>query len=358
MQQIIAEWPVWARALGIFFGAPLLALLLHSIVFRILRRLVMGTGIGESLAAHIYRPTKLILPLLAAIGGIGALPLAPGTTGELRRVLSLVLIASFAWLAISLLRVLQAFVASIYRTDVTDNLDARRIRTQMTVLHRILVVVVCIFALSIGLMLFPSIRQIGASLLASAGLAGLVIGLAARPAITNLLAGLQLALAEPVRLDDVVIVEGEWGRVEEITTTYIIVRIWDKRRLVVPLSHFIEKPFENWTRHSSDLLATVFIYADYSVPVDEVRRELHGILEKSGLWDGQVWNLQVTNATEHTVELRALMSASDSSRAWDLRCLVRERLIDFLQKRHPGSLPRARAEISGQAQIRAASQTP
>jgi hypothetical protein len=249
-------------------------------------------------------------------------------------------------------------VASIYRTDIPDNLDARRIRTQMTVLYRILVFVVCIFAVSIGLMLFPSIRQIGTSLLASAGLAGLVIGLAARPAITNLLAGLQLALAEPVRLDDVVIVEGEWGRVEEISTTYIIVRIWDKRRLVVPLSYFIEKPFQNWTRHSSDLLATVFIYADYSVPVDEVRAELHRILQQSGVWDGGVWNLQVTNASEHAVELRALMSAPDSGKAWDLRCLVRERLIDFLQKRHPGSLPRARAEIFGQAQIRTAAQTP
>jgi len=278
MQQFIGEWQVWARALGIFLGAPLLALVAHWIVFRVLRRLEMSASIAEDL----YRPSRLILPVMAAIAGIGALPIASGTTAELRRLLSLVLIAAFAWLAISVLRRVLTWVASLHRTEGPDNVSARRIRTQLTVLYRIMVFVICLFAVAVGLMMFPSIRQIGTSLLASAGLAGLVIGLAARPTISNLLAGVQLALAEPIRLDDVVIVEGEWGTIEEITTTYVVVRIWDKRRLVVPLSYFIERPFQNWTRHSTDLLGTVFIYADYSVPVDEVRAELHRILRTPG----------------------------------------------------------------------------
>jgi hypothetical protein len=195
------------------------------------------------------------------------------------------------------------------------------------------------------LVTFPSIREIGTSLLASAGLAGLVVGLAARPTLANLLAGLQIALTEPIRLDDVVIVEGEWGKVEEITTTYVVVRIWDLRRLIVPLSQFIEKPFQNWTRQTADLLGTVFVYTDYSVSVDAVRQKLLEILQLSGMWDGKVWGLQVTNATDHTMELRALMSAPDSSRAWDLRCHVREKLIEHLQNRYPQSLPQTRVHL-------------
>ncbi|MGE5569814.1 MAG: mechanosensitive ion channel family protein [Rhodospirillales bacterium] len=354
MQQFIEEWQVWARALGVFLGAPLLALVVHWVVFRVMRRLIGSAELRASIAGDVYRPSRLILPLMAAIAGIGALPISPETTAELRRLLSLVLIAAFAWLAISVLRRLLTWVTSLSRTGVPDNQSARRIRTQITVLYRIVVFVICLFAASVGLMMFPSIRQIGASLLASAGLAGLVIGLAARPTISNLLAGLQLALAEPIRLDDLVIVEGESGTIEEITTTYVVVRLWDKRRMVVPLSYFIERPFQNWTRHSGELLGTVFIYADYSIPVDEVRAELHRILKDSGLWDGQVWNLQVTNATERAVELRALMSAANSSQAWDLRCLVREKLIDFLQRRYPECLPRARTEIARRPQIRAA----
>lgn len=349
MGQIIADWQVWARALGVFLGAPLVALLAHRIFFRVARRFAGATSsvLDDSLLRHLRGPTQLIVPLLAAIGSVSALPVTAAVSGGLRRALGLTLIAAFAWLLIGLLHVLEDYIASRYRIDVADNLAARRVRTQMHVLHRILTVVVVIFSISIGLMTFPSIRQIGTSLLASAGLAGLVVGLAARPVIANILAGLQLALTEPLRLDDVVIVEGEWGRIEEITTTYVVVRIWDLRRLVVPLSYFIEKPFENWTRRSAEVLGTVFIYTDYSVPVETIRSELRGILEASGLWDGNVCGVQVTNATERTVEIRALMSASDSGKAWDLRCHVREKLIEFLQKNYPGSLPRVRAEIQG-----------
>lgn len=250
-----------------------------------------------------------------------------------------------AWQVIALLDVLDDALSEKYKTDVRDNLRARKIQTQMHVLRRITIVVIIIITGAVMLMTFPSVRQFGAGLFASAGVAGLVIGLAARSTLSNLLASVQIALTEPIRLDDVVLVEGEWGWIEEIGTTYVVVRIWDLRRLVVPLSYFIDKPFQNWTRVAADLLGTVSLYADYSVPIDAVRKELHRILQSTDLWDGKVWNLQVTSATEQTLELRALMSASDSSKAWDLRCFVRESLTKYLQREYPQSLPRLRAEI-------------
>lgn len=195
------------------------------------------------------------------------------------------------------------------------------------------------------LMTFPSIRHLGESLFASAGLAALVAGLAARSTFSNLIAGVQIAFTQPMRLDDVVIVEGEWGWIEEIRTTYVVVRIWDLRRLIVPLSYFIEKPFQNWTRQTADLLGTVFLYTDYTVPVEEVRQEIHRVLESSKRWDGKVWGMQVTNASERSMELRALMSAPNASVAFELRCFVREKLIQFLQEKYPQSLPKTRAEL-------------
>ena len=246
---------------------------------------------------------------------------------------------------IILIDVFEDVVSEKYKIGIHDDLRARKIQTQIHVLRRTAIVISCIVAFSIMLMTFPSIRQFGVSLFASAGIAGLVIGMAARPTLSSLLAGLQIALTEPIRLEDVVIVEGEWGWIEEITTTYVVVRIWDLRRLVVPISYFIEHPFQNWTRVTADLLGTVFLYTDYTVPVEKIRQELHRILKTTDLWDRKVWGVQVTDATPHTMEVRALMSASDSPKAWDLRCLVREKLITFLQQNYPQSLPRTRVEV-------------
>ena len=328
-------------------GATLVALLAHKLFFSAARRFTAKTHniVDESLVRHSTKPARLILPVLAIVAVAPGLPLRPDLLSPIRHLLALILIAAVAWLVIALLRVVEDLLAARYRIDVADNLSARRIRTQVQVLRRIAVVVIGVVALSVMLMTFPTIWNVGAGLFASAGAAGLVVGMAARSTLSNLLAGIQIALSEPIRLDDVVIVEGEWGWIEEIGATYVVVRIWDLRRLVVPLSYFIEKPFQNWTRTSADILGTVFVYVDYSVPVEEVRRELHSILKSAPLWDGKVWNLQVTNASEHTMELRALMSASESGRAWDLRCIVREKLIAFLQERYPRSLPRVRAEI-------------
>ena len=337
----------WFRSSLFVAVAIFLAFFIHFIVRGSLRRIAKRTGsiFHDSLVRHGQGPARIIFPLIALMVVVPYLNLPPRSISPVRHVITLGLIASVAWLLIAMLDVFEDVATAALNVSVQDNLRARKVQTQVHVLHRIVAAVIVIVALSIMLVTFPSIREIGTSLLASAGLAGLVVGLAARPTLANLLAGLQIALTEPIRLDDVVIVEGEWGKVEEITTTYVVVRIWDLRRLIVPLSQFIEKPFQNWTRQTADLLGTVFVYTDYSVSVDSVRQKLLEILQLSGMWDGKVWGLQVTNATDHTMELRALMSAPDSSRAWDLRCHVREKLIEYLQNRYPQSLPQTRVHL-------------
>jgi hypothetical protein len=347
MHLIPPGWPPWLWSSTLLAGAIGAALVLHAVLFAGLNRVARRTGsvADDSFARHARGPARLALPLLALYVAIPGLPLPAATDRLLGHLSILGVIAALAWLIVSLTEVVVDVIAATHRVDVKDNLAARRIRTQMYLLRRVTVVVVVVVAGSIMLMTFPSIRHLGVSLFASAGVAGLVVGLAARSTIANLISGVQVALTEPIRIDDVVIVEGEWGWIEEVGTTYVVVRIWDLRRLIVPLSYFIEKPFQNWTRVSADLLGTVFLYADYTVPVEEVRQELHRILEASPLWDRKVWNLQVTDATRHTLELRALMSAADSSTAWDLRCHVREELVTFLQRKHPDALPRVRASL-------------
>jgi small-conductance mechanosensitive channel len=213
------------------------------------------------------------------------------------------------------------------------------------VLKKIAITIIALFAIASMLMVFQSVRQLGTAMIASAGVAGIVIGFAAQKSLGTLLAGFQIAMTQPIRIDDVVIVEGEWGRIEEITLTYVVVSIWDLRRLVVPITYFIEKPFQNWTRTSADILGTVTLQVDYVVPVDAVRQEFTRILQGSPNWDQKVNVLQVTDAKERTIELRALASSSDASKSWDLRCEVREKLIAFIQKNYPESLPRVRAHF-------------
>ncbi len=195
------------------------------------------------------------------------------------------------------------------------------------------------------LMTFERVRQLGAGLLASAGVAGIVLGFAAQKSLATILAGIQIALTQPIRVEDVVIVEGEWGTIEEITLTYVVVRIWDMRRLIVPIHYFIEKPFQNWTRVSADILGTVNLYLDYSVPVEALREEFKRILDASDYWDGETWGVQVTDSTDKTMTVRPLMSAKNSGDAWNLRCEVREKLIAFVRENYPDALPRIRAEV-------------
>jgi small-conductance mechanosensitive channel len=347
MAQILQHWQGVLWAVGILVLATTAALVAHRIVFAIFHRFAERTGsvVHHSLILHGRKPAKWILPLLTIVAVLPVVPVRRAVILPIQHVLGVALIAALAWGVIVVADVMADVAVSRYRIDVADNLAARRIRTQIQVMRRVFVVVVVVLTIGIMLLTIPAVQQVGTSLLASAGIVGLVVGMAMRPTLSSLVAGLQIALTEPIRLDDVVIVEGEWGRVEEISTTYVVVCIWDLRRLVVPLSYFIENPFQNWTRVTADLLGTVFLYVDYQVPVEQVRAELRRILESSPLWDRKVCGVQVTDATERTVQLRALMSAADSSKAWDLRCFVREKLITFLQERYPESLPRVRAEF-------------
>ena len=347
MTFILEHWKTWLWAAAGLSGAVLVALLVHYLFFLLLKRLARRTEsvIDDSLLRYGEGPTRWIFPLLAIELAMPLCPCGHRLWGICNTALGLGLIASVAWVIVLLADVATDAISARHEIDVADNLAARRIRTQTQVLRRIFVVVVVVMTLGIMLMTFPAIRTLGTSLLASAGLAGLVLGMAMRPTLASVIAGIQIALTQPIRIDDVVIVEGEWGWIEEIRTTYVVIRIWDLRRLVVPLSYFIEKPFQNWTRVTADLLGTVFLYVDYTVSVEEIREEFHRILEASGLWDGKTWGVQVTNAGEHTLELRALMSAPSGPQAWDLRCHVREKLVQFLQEHHPESLPRTRAEV-------------
>jgi len=255
------------------------------------------------------------------------------------------LILSLAWLLTCFVGIGKNLILSRYDFHREDNLDARRIYTQFKILERIVNFIIIVVAIALVLMTFDSIRKIGISLLASAGIAGVIIGFAAQKLLATILAGLQIAITQPIRLDDVVIVENEWGWIEEINLTYVVVRIWDKRRLVLPTTYFIEKPFQNWTRKSSDILGTVYIYADYTLPVDELRKELTRIVQNDDNWDRKVNVLQVTNASDKIMEIRALVSAENSPSAWNLRVNVREKLIAFMQKNYPGSLPRTRISV-------------
>jgi small-conductance mechanosensitive channel len=261
---------------------------------------------------------------------------------------SVLLIVSLAWTLIVVLRIIKWVFLEKYDTSQADNLRSRKFHTQFNILERILIFLIVIIAIGLILMLFEDVRQIGVSVFASAGVLGIIIGLAAQRAIAAVLAGLQIAITQPIRLDDVVIIEGEWGRVEEITLTYVVVNIWDKRRLVVPSTWFFEKPFQNWTRTTSEILGTVFIYTDYHVSFEALREELTRLLKSTPLWDGKVNVLQVTDAKERSIEVRALMSAKDSGTAWDLRVFVREKLIEFLQKNYPESLPKTRVLVENQ----------
>jgi small-conductance mechanosensitive channel len=250
------------------------------------------------------------------------------------------------WTAITALRIGGDLYLRRFSMDTEDNLLARKHITQVRVLVRTADVLVVLFTVGAALMTFEPVRQYGVSLFASAGVAGLVAGLAARPLLSNLFAGVQLAITQPIRIDDSVVVENEWGWIEEITSTYVVIRCWDLRRLIVPLSYFIEKPFQNWTRESASILGNALLYVDYSAPVAIIRDKLHEIVKRSKNWDGKVVALQVTDAREHTMELRCLMSSPNAGQAFDLRCEVREQLIGFLQREHPGALPRERRDVA------------
>ena len=334
----------WAGA------AIVLVEVLHWALGRLGRRSELAADLART-AHHPFLATVTVFAVQQAIRW--RVDDFPGRDGVLH-LLVILLIAAVGWLVAALVLVLEDAALARWRTDVPDNLKARRVRTQVVILRRVTVAAVVVLAFGVMLMTFPGVRALGASVLASAGLISVIAAVAAQSTLGNLFAGVQLAFSDAVRVDDVVVVEGEWGRIEEITLTYVSVQIWDDRRLVLPTSYFTTKPFQNWTRTGSAVLGTAELDVDFSTEIEPIRTELRAVCEGSKLWDGRVCVLQVTGAIDGNVRLRALVSAADAGALWDLRCLVRERLVTYVWQNQPDALPRLRADLesSGAPPIR------
>jgi small-conductance mechanosensitive channel len=323
-------------------GSIVIALVVWRILFWTLARLATRQeAVWGAVTRRLKRPAAFILPLIAVLS---ALPILDSTiiphayNDPLEHATGILVIVAFAWAIVALIGLWRDISKSRNRIDTADNYHARQLETRVDILSRVAVSLTVVVGLGTILMTFPSIRAIGTTLLASAGLLGIGAGIAARPVFENMIAGLQIAFTQPIRIDDVVIVEKQYGRIEEIQSTYVVVRLWDRRRMVLPLTYFITTPFENWTRHSADLMGSVFVYADYTFPVDELRKALPDLVKGSPLWDGDVVNLQVTDATAQAMQIRALVSARSSSDLSDLQSYVREQMIGWMREHAPDSL--------------------
>jgi len=323
-------------------GAALIfAELVHLLVTRLGRRSVLLSELARN-AHSSFRVLVILFAVQQALrSGVGEFP---GRAAVLHG-LVICIIAASAWLVGDLLLVIEEVAFTRWRTDVPDNMKARKVRTQVVILRRVTVAAIVVVALGATLMTFPAVRALGTSVLASAGLISVVAAVAAQSTLGNFFAGLQLAFSDAVRIDDVVVVEGEWGKIEELTLTYVVGQIWDDRRLILPTTYFTTKPFQNWTRTGSAVLGTAEVDVDWSVPVEALRTEVRAVCEGTELWDGRVCVLQVTDAVGGNVRLRALVSAHDAAALWDLRCLVRERLVAYVWENHQAALPRVRAEL-------------
>jgi small-conductance mechanosensitive channel len=334
---------------GSILIAIVVGVIAHRVLYWALRRMEerRHSSFGDAVIRRTCRPAAYILPLLAILATVPNLALPESWATSVLRVTGLLTIGAIAWTIITTIQLWSDVIVARHRIDVEDNLLARQLGTRVDILTRAAVIIVIIVAVGMELMTFPEVRTIGATLLASAGLVGIVAGLAARPLFENLVAGIQLALTQPIRLDDVVVIETQFGRIEEIHSTYVVVRLWDLRRLVVPLTYFINNPFENWTRRTANLLGEVYVFADWTLDVAALRAEIPKIVARSPLWDKQFQNLQVTEVTERAVQIRALVTARNSGDLFDLRCFVREEIVAYIREHQPHAMPKLRVEVPG-----------
>jgi len=335
----------WFLVIFLFCAALVILNVVHYIMFRVLKRKeTHQIGMSLGLQEHLGKPARAIFLLTCVLIAVPFLPIPLNIQNTLRHWFVMAMVVAIGWFIVGCVYVFQAFLLRRYDISVANNVHARRIQTQFQVIRRILIGVIVIIDIGALLWTFndPRILKFGSGLLASAGIATLVIATAAKSTASNIFAGLQIAFTEPIRIDDVVVVANEWGRIEEITSAYVVVKIWDLRRLIVPLSYFIENPFANWTRQSSQILGTAFLYVDYSIPVDELRKQLEVIVHPAPQWDKQVCGLQVTNLSERTMELRCLVSSPDSGSNFDLRCLIREKMVAWIQENYPNTFPLTR----------------
>lgn len=326
-------------------AAVALAWAAHEFLYRLAPRFLSDI-FWRSLVQRTRAPTRFALSIIVLSLAVNVAPLSRSEIAIVRHLLLIGFVICAAWLARTALSIWMTLHLRRFKLDTEDNLLARKHVTQTHILQRVADTLIVVIGVSAVLMTFSGVRQYGVSLLASAGAAGIVVGLALQPLLRNLFAGIQLALTQPIRIDDAVIVENEFGKVEEITSTYVVLRLWDKRRMIVPLNHFIEQTFQNWTRQDAALIGTVFIYLDYSTPLAALRAEVERIVRASPNWDGKTVAVQITDFRESVMEVRVLASARNSGAAFDLRCQIREQIADFLQENYPGSLPRLRAEVA------------
>jgi small-conductance mechanosensitive channel len=322
---------LWVMPTTVAVIAFILYLVTNSLIKSLVSRVwstIRHSGVPFSM---LLLPLRLLF-LLIGLAGVLHYMKIPADVKELSiHALSIGSIVGVAWLMLRGFAFVESVIHLRYKDAERANIEARRVATNVSLIRKILNVLVIILAISGVLMTFDTVRQIGLSILASAGLAGVVIGFAAQRSLQTLIAGIQIAIAQPVRLDDVVVVENETGRIEEITLTYVVVRLWDQRRIIVPITWFIDKPFQNWTRSSTELTGAVLLQVGYGIPVEEIRAELERIVIGHPLWDKRVVRLEVTNAVHEYMELRALVSSANSADLWTLRCHVREMLIGYLR---------------------------
>lgn len=337
---------MWAAWLAIALAGAALASWLSGVVVRRAARGRYKTFL-TTLHENCHRPWSAVLLVTALLIVRPKSGLPDHLMGLVQHGLVLALIGSVAWLAVKVLFVAEEAAFRRLPIDMADNRRTRRYRTQISLLRRLTAVVITVLAVAVAMMTFAPLRTLGASLLASAGVASIVVGLAAQTTLSHVFAGMQLAFTDTLRLDDAVVVEDEWGRIEDLRLTHVVVHLWDERRLIVPTTYFTNTPFQNWTRHESRVLGAVILHLDYAAPVAELRAEAQRLIEASALWDGRAWVLQVTDTTPSSMVVRVLASAADGPRAFDLRCELREGLIKFVQENYPRYFPITRAEVDG-----------
>jgi small-conductance mechanosensitive channel len=340
------QFDPWAWNLGVIVASLTFGFIVKLIITGILHYYKNRDdySLFKSIITHLSGPLNFFVPLLTLNFSFPLFRLGTTFLNPFNRIIEIGLTTSFAGLLISAFRIFEDHVYHQFDLKKADNLKERKIRTQLIFIRKVVIILIALITLAIILLSFDNVRKIGAGLLTGVGIGSIIIGFAAQKSLSNFLAGFQIAFTQPIRIDDVLVVEGEWGRVEDITLTYVVLNIWDQRRLILPITYFIEKPFQNWTRITSEILGTVFLYVDYSIPVESLRKELKRLLENSDLWDKRVGIIQVTDAREKTMEIRALVSARNSSQAFDLRCYIRENLLKFINETAPQSLPRTRFE--------------
>jgi small-conductance mechanosensitive channel len=347
LEHLLSGFPDWARQAIVALAAgtlgAILALLVHRLVFRVMHRLASRTSSlsDDIVVKHILRPTRWAF---VALGIVLAARQAPALKDFWDSISGFVMPLLVGWIAIAILNALVEAMTLHADISVEDNRRARRRRTRLAIFGRILTFVIIFMVVALMLFSVPGVAKVGATLMASAGLAALAVGAAAQPALKALIAGFQMALTEPISIDDVVILDGEWGRIEDIRTTYVVVVLWDQRRLVVPTNRFLEETFQNWTKTTSQLLGTVMLYLDHTVDVARLREEYTKQIEAHRLWDRRAQVLQVTDCREMVLEIRLLMSAKDGPTLFDLRCALRESMMDFIRRDMPEALSRRRQQ--------------